>query len=109
MRRKAKFLPSNRFRSTSTKKIRWRWPRNEWRTKQNGASHFCKALSLILRKRLPLGELEAAARFGTALFLALDPARIARKEAACLQSGTQIGLKGDERLGDAMAPRPRLP
>src|SRR2546421_2799362 len=52
--------------------------------------------------RLPLRELEAAARLGTAVLLALDDARIAREKPACFQRGAQIGFIGDQRLGNAM-------
>src|SRR5580704_320526 len=55
-----------------------------------------------------LGELEAAARPGATIFLALDDAAVARQEAALLHSAAQIRLVLGERLGDAVAHRAGL-
>ena len=45
-----------------------------------------------LLKRLALGELEAAAGLGAAVFLALDHPRITGQEAALLEHRPQVGF-----------------
>lgn len=59
-------------------------------------------------ERLPLGELEGPAGLGTAVFLALDGATVARQETALLEDGTQIRLEGDHGAREAMAHGARL-
>src|SRR5690242_15834893 len=53
--------------------------------------------------RLTLRELEAFAGAGLAVFLAFAGARIARKHAFRLQRRAQIGVKFQQRTGDAVA------
>ena len=50
-------------------------------------------LSIVVcsRERLPLRELERAAGFGLAVFLALDHAAVAGEEAALFQSAARVG------------------
>src|ERR1700722_17747851 len=48
--------------------------------------------------KLALGELEAAARFRPAVFLAFDDARIARNEPAALENRAQVGLVPQQRF-----------
>src|ERR1700751_525239 len=57
---------------------------------------------------LALGELEAATRFGPAVFLALHDARVARQEAAALEHAAQIGLMAHQRLRQAVTNRAGL-
>src|SRR5579872_6294885 len=57
---------------------------------------------------LPFGELEAAARFGLAVFLALHDAAVAGQEAAMLQEGAQPRLVKGERPADAVPDRTGL-
>src|SRR6185437_7157572 len=54
------------------------------------------------RKRSALGELEAAARFGLAVLLTLDHARVAGEEASMLEHGAQIGLVPHQCLRESM-------
>src|SRR5271167_2266610 len=49
-----------------------------------------------------LRELEAAARLGLAVLLALHHARIAGEEAAVLEHGAQVGLMPHQRLGESV-------
>src|SRR5262245_40476470 len=63
----------------------------------------------LLSCRLALRELEAAARLGPAVLLTLDYARVAGQEAAALERAAQIGLVGNQRLGEAVTDRARLP
>src|SRR3546814_2717681 len=58
--------------------------------------------------RSALGELEAPARLGAAVLLALHHAGIAGQEAAALQHRAQARLVERQRLGDAVAHRARL-
>src|SRR5436853_6894029 len=58
--------------------------------------------------QLALGELEAAAGFGFAVFLALDDAAVAGDEAAVLQDRPQAGLLENQRPADAVPHRPGL-
>ena len=60
------------------------------------------------RGDLPLGELEAPARLGLAVLLALHHARIAGEEAAALEHRAQIGLMSHQCLGQAVTHRARL-
>src|SRR4051794_31388643 len=57
---------------------------------------------------LALGELERTARFGPAVFLALDHARVAGEKAALLERPAQIGLEVHQRLGQAVPHRAGL-
>src|SRR5208282_3173238 len=57
---------------------------------------------------LALRELEAAARFGLAVFLAFDHPRVAGDEAAALEHSAQLRLVPDQRLGQTMAHRAGL-
>lgn len=57
---------------------------------------------------LALGELEAATRFGAAVFLALHNTRVARQEAATLEDTAQIGLVTHQRLRQAVTNRTGL-
>src|SRR3984893_2203076 len=57
---------------------------------------------------LALGELEAAAGFGFAVFFALDDAAVAGQEALALQQRAQARLVAGQRLADAVAPRAGL-
>src|ERR1700730_17100041 len=66
------------------------------------------SLRSIRATKLPLRELEASARFGLAVFLALDHARVAGDEAAALENGAQLGFVADQRLGYAVAHRAGL-
>ena len=52
---------------------------------------------------LALRELEAAAGFGLAVFLALDGAAVARKEATFLKSWTKVWLKIGKGARNAVA------
>src|SRR3546814_13699463 len=58
--------------------------------------------------RSALGELEAPARLGAAVLLALHHAGIAGQEAAALQHRAQARLVERQRLGVAVAHRARL-
>src|SRR3546814_16816993 len=58
--------------------------------------------------RSALGELEAPARLGAAVLLALHHAGIAGQEAAALQHRPQARLVARQSLGDAVARRARL-
>src|SRR5689334_5353244 len=62
----------------------------------------CEAFDLALR------ELEAAARTGAAVLLALDHAAVAGQEAVGLHRTPQRRLELRQRLGDAVAHRARL-
>src|SRR5438128_2133278 len=57
---------------------------------------------------LPLAELEAAARLGAAVFLALDDARVAGQEAFALDGRTKRGLVAGQSGRDAVADSARL-
>jgi hypothetical protein len=52
---------------------------------------------------LALRELEAAAGFGLAVFLALDGAAVAREEATFLKSWTKVWLKMGKGARNAVA------
>jgi hypothetical protein len=54
-------------------------------------------------RELALRELEGAAGFGLAVFLALDDARVAGQEALALDRAAQLGLLAGEAGGDSMA------
>src|SRR5215472_3330995 len=58
--------------------------------------------------KLPLRELEAAAGFGLAVFLALDHAGVAGEEAAALEHAAQLRLVAHQRLGKTVAHRAGL-
>src|ERR1700726_3781863 len=87
-----------RGRARASKSARWRF------------SDFVAwiAQSAIQVQELPLRELEASARFGLAVFLALDHARVAGDEAAALEHATQFRFVSDQRLGYAVAHRTGL-
>src|SRR3954470_11275166 len=57
---------------------------------------------------LALGELERSPRFGPAVFLALDHARVAGEKAALLERPAQIRLEAHQRLGQAVTYRAGL-
>src|SRR5689334_21021572 len=58
--------------------------------------------------RLALRELEAAARLGLAVLLALDRAAVASQETRRLDHAAQRRLVAGQRLADAMLDRARL-
>src|ERR1700686_1726282 len=49
-----------------------------------------------------LGKLEAAARLGLAVLLALHHARVAGEEPAVLEHGAPVGLVPHQRLGESV-------
>src|SRR5260370_10994500 len=59
--------------------------------------------SVVQSAYLALGELEAAAGFGFAVFFALDDAAVAGEKALALQQGAQARVLAGERLADAVA------
>src|SRR5579883_3606918 len=56
-----------------------------------------------IRSCLTFGELEAAARLGLAVLLALDHTRVAGQEAAAFEHRAQVRLVPHQRLGQAVA------
>src|SRR5579871_134236 len=66
------------------------------------------AFSYLPPSRLALGELERPAGLPLAVLLALDHARVARKEAAFLEHAAQLGLVVGEGARQAMAQRAGL-
>src|SRR3546814_1159457 len=62
-----------------------------------------------IRSRSALRELEAPARLGPTVLLALDHARVAGQEAALLQDRTKVRLEQGQRPADAVAHRAGLP
>src|SRR3954462_7400395 len=55
-----------------------------------------------------LGELERSPRFGPAVFLPLDHARVAGEKTALLERPAQVGLEVHQRFGQAVTHRARL-
>src|SRR5215470_20054691 len=87
-------------RGKASKSGRWRFSRSRFRQQLFERQNLASA---ELASRLPLRELEAAARFGAAVFLALHHARIAREKAAALEHATQFRLVPHQCLGEAVA------
>src|SRR6516162_1188603 len=91
-----------RGRAKASKSGRWRFSRTRLRRRLFDREKVASVKSAL---RLPLRELETAARFGAAIFLALDHARIAREESAALEHTAQFRLVAHQRLGEAGAVR----
>src|SRR5918996_2106246 len=60
-------------------------------------------------QELPLGELRPLAGLAEARLLALDDARVAGEEALPLEDAAELGIRLDERAGDAVPERSSLP
>src|ERR1700704_2394494 len=75
-------------------KVKESWDTGRWRP--------------MTERRSAFGELERTPRFGLAVFLALDHARIARQEAAMLEGPAQVGFIAHQGLGKTVAHRARL-
>src|SRR6476620_1646576 len=75
------------------------------RRRSRRAASALVALALVA---LALGELERSPRFGPAVFLALDHARVAGEKAALLERPAQIRLEVHQRLGQAVTYRAGL-
>src|SRR5581483_6506394 len=88
-----------RGRARASKSARWRFSDPTFR----GAP-----LARARNDKLPLRELEAAARLGPAVLLALDDARVAGEEAAALEHAAQIRLVPHQCFGKAVANRTGL-
>src|SRR5690349_21264130 len=72
------------------------------RKNRDALLHAVRGVNLALR------ELEAAARLGSAVLLALDDAGVAGEEAGLLDDGAERGLEAGQRLGDAVLDRAGL-
>src|SRR5262249_22243540 len=89
-----------RGRVRASKFARWRF--SNVRGLYAQANCATDSLRVVSAKCLTLRELEAAAGFGSAVFLALDDARIAGKEATALKHAAQVRFIAHQRLGQAV-------
>src|SRR3569832_1506658 len=76
---------------------------------RKGRAAWARPSSSRKKRGLALRELEGTASLGPAVLLALDHARVAGQEAAALERAAQFRLEVGKRLGQAVAPRARLP
>src|SRR4029077_21293468 len=101
MRRPARTAPA----AMAERAIRLAIAQPPIRRRSRRAASALVALALVA---LALGELERSPRFGPAVLLALDHARVAGEKAALLERPAQVGLEVHQRFGQAVTHRARL-